>query len=72
VRAQVAASVDAVVFVARARDGRRRVDAIAEVDGAHRDGARTLFVHRHDTLVPIARATRPARRHGEHGCDPTC
>jgi pilus assembly protein CpaF len=72
VRAQVAASVDAIVFVARARDGRRRVDAIAEVDGAHRDGARALFVHRHDTLVPIARATRPARRPGEHGCDPTC
>ena len=33
VRAQVASSIDAVVFVARGRGGVRRVEAIAEVDG---------------------------------------
>jgi pilus assembly protein CpaF len=63
VRAQVAASIDAVVFVARGRDGARRVEAIAEVDGRHRNGARPLFVRRDDRLVPIARVTRPPRRH---------
>jgi pilus assembly protein CpaF len=63
VRAQVASSIDAVVFVARGRDGRRRVEAIAEVDGRHRDGARHLFVRRADRLVPIARVTRAPRRH---------
>ncbi len=64
VRAQVASSIDAVVFVARGRDGKRRVEAIAEVDGRHRDGARQLFVRRDDRLVPIARVTpraSPAR-----------
>jgi pilus assembly protein CpaF len=82
VRAQVAASIDAVVFVARGHGGGRRVEAIAEVDGRHRDGARLLFVRRDRNLVPIARITRPARRHdaarvldaqlSAESCDPTC
>ena len=63
VRTQVAASIDAVVFVARGRGGERRVEAIAEVDGRHRDGARPLFVRRAGRLVPIARVTRAPRRH---------
>jgi pilus assembly protein CpaF len=63
VRAQVASSIDAVVFVARGRGGERRVEAIAEVDGRHRDGARHLFVRRGARLVPIAPVTRPPRRH---------
>jgi pilus assembly protein CpaF len=77
VRAQVASSIDAVVFVARGRDGERRVEAIAEVDAARREGARPLFVRRGDRLVPIGRITRPARRHDaahvlEPELDPTC
>jgi pilus assembly protein CpaF len=71
VRAQVASSIDAVVFVARGREGLRRVEAIAEVDAAHRGGARLLFVRRGPTLVPIARVARPPRRH-EPRCDPPC
>jgi len=63
VRAQVASSVDAVVFVARGRSGERQVDAVAEVDRRHRDGARPLFTRRGATLVPVAPVTRPARRH---------
>jgi pilus assembly protein CpaF len=63
VRSQVASSIDAVVFVARGRGGDRRVEAIAEVDGRHRDGARPLFVRRDGRLVPVAGVTRPARRH---------
>ena len=43
--------------------GDRRVEAIAEVDGRHRDGVRQLFVRRDDRLVPIARVTRAPRRH---------
>ena len=82
VRAQVAASIDAVVFVARGPGGERRVEAIAEVDGRHRDGARPLFVRRDRRLVPVARVTRPARRHdaarvldaepSAERCDPQC
>ena len=73
VRSQVASSIDAVVFVARGRSGERRVEAIAEVDGAHRDGARSLFVRRDARLVPVARVTRAPRRISEsEGCDPAC
>jgi pilus assembly protein CpaF len=64
VRAQVASSVDAVVFVARGSRGDRRVEAIAEVDARCGDGARPLFARRAGQLVPVARVTRPARRHG--------
>jgi pilus assembly protein CpaF len=63
VRAQVASSIDAVVFVARGVHGDRRVEAIAEVDGRHQNGARQLFARRDDRLVPIARVTRAPRRH---------
>ena len=41
VRAQIAAAVDAIVHVARGRDGRREIVAVAEVDaGRGIDGAR--------------------------------
>jgi pilus assembly protein CpaF len=63
VRAQVAASVDAVVFVARGGAGDRRIDAIAEVDHRHPGGARALFLRRSGRLVPVSRVERPARRH---------
>jgi pilus assembly protein CpaF len=63
VRAQVASSIDAVVFVARGRAGDRRVEAIAEVDGSDRDGARSLFVRRGGRLVPVSGVTRAPRRH---------
>jgi pilus assembly protein CpaF len=82
VRAQVAASIDAVVFVARGPGGQRRVEAIAEVDRRHPDGARPLFVRRDRHLVPVARVTRRARRHdaaraldtepAAERCDPQC
>jgi pilus assembly protein CpaF len=64
VRAQVASSIDAVVFVARGQGGDRRVEAVSEVDGTQRGGARPLFVRRHHELVPVARVTRPLRRLG--------
>jgi pilus assembly protein CpaF len=63
VRAQMASSLDAVVFVARGSGGDRRVEAIAEVGATAGEGARTLFVRRGDRLVPVGRVTRPARRH---------
>ena len=62
VRAQMASSLDAVVFVARGSGGERCVQAIAEIDACHPDGARALFVRRDDRLVPVARVNRPARR----------
>jgi pilus assembly protein CpaF len=62
VRAQVASSIDAIVFVARSGRGDRRVEAIAEVDGTHPGGARPLFVRRGGLLVAVARVTRPPRR----------
>jgi pilus assembly protein CpaF len=62
VRAQMASSLDAVVFVARGSGGERLVQAIAEVDPSHPDGARALFVRRGDRLVPIAPVNRPVRR----------
>jgi Flp pilus assembly CpaF family ATPase len=63
VRAQVASSIDAIVFTARGRGGERRVEAIAEVDAGHRDGARLLFARHDARLVPVATVTRRARRH---------
>jgi pilus assembly protein CpaF len=80
VRAQVASSIDAVVFTARGEAGERRVEAVAEVDARHRDGARPLFVRRGARLVPVATVTRRARRHAVatapessfEGDDPTC
>lgn len=67
VRTQVASSIDAVVFVARGRNGERRVEAIAEVDPRHRNGARPLFARRDGRLVAVAGVSRPARRHGVAG-----
>jgi pilus assembly protein CpaF len=63
VRAQVASSLDAVLFVARGGGGDRRVEAIAEVSTTGGNGTRGLFVRRGDRLVPVGRVTRPARRH---------
>ncbi len=62
VRAQVSASVDAVVFVARRAGGARRVERIAEVDGRGVGGVRVLFERRADELVAVDRPLRPARR----------
>jgi pilus assembly protein CpaF len=62
VRAQMVASIDAVVFVARRRGGVRRVESIAEVDGRVPSGVRALFERRGERLVPVARPRRPARR----------
>jgi pilus assembly protein CpaF len=62
VRAQMASSIDAVVFVARGQGGSRRVESIAEVDGRAGTGVRTLFERRDEVLVRVARPTRPARR----------
>jgi pilus assembly protein CpaF len=64
VRAQIASSVDAVVFVARGSRGDRMVQGIAEVDAQCGDGTRPLFARRAGRLVPVAGVTRPARRHG--------
>jgi pilus assembly protein CpaF len=62
VRAQVTASVDAVVFVARRAGGQRRVEGIAEVDGRAAGGVRALFERQGGELVCAARPARPARR----------
>jgi pilus assembly protein CpaF len=61
VRAQVGASVDAVVHVARLRDGTRRVEAIAEVD-AGTGTASTLMARQGEAFVPSGAPSRPARR----------
>jgi pilus assembly protein CpaF len=71
-RTQLAASIDAVVHVARRRDGVRRVEAIAEVaeladdpdtGGRHRRVV-PLFAFTDGALTPVARPARPARRPG--------
>ena len=62
VRAQVSASVDAVVFVARRAGGERRVEGIAEVDGRGVSGVRMLFERQGDRVVSVGRPSRPARR----------
>jgi pilus assembly protein CpaF len=61
VRAQIAASVDAVVFVARRAGGVRRIEAIAEVGES---GANVRLLHQWDgtSLVPVAAPRRPGRR----------
>ncbi|MFI5046811.1 MAG: CpaF family protein [Acidimicrobiia bacterium] len=66
VRAQITASVDAVVFVARRADGVRRIEAIAEVvDGERSDAGPTVmpcFEWRGGSLVPLGvHPTRGAR-----------
>jgi pilus assembly protein CpaF len=71
IRAQVATALDAVVHVARLRDGTRRVQTIGEivVDG---DVLRVhvLFERRAEHLVPVGRPTRPARRPDAPPVDP--
>lgn len=70
IREQVVASVDAVVQVARAEDGARRVVTIAEVrDDPAGFGVRPLFVRRGDALVPVRAPIRVARRSGVEPCD---
>ena len=70
IRSQVAASVDAVVYVARRAGGTRRVEAIAEVvdgDEPHdhrRDRVRALFALGSSGLGTVAPARRPSRRPG--------
>jgi pilus assembly protein CpaF len=70
VRAQLAAAVDAVVFVARDSGGARRVEAIAEVErfaGEHPTRVRALFQRDGGVLVERAAPSRPLRR---GGCQP--
>lgn len=67
VRHQIAAAIDAIVFVARSADGARRVEAVAEL-GADlsrpSSRVRALFERRGGVLEPVARPLRPARRAG--------
>jgi pilus assembly protein CpaF len=72
IRAQVAASVDAVVFVARGHRGDRRVERIAEVDATHQGGARPLFDRRSGQLVAVDRVVRAPRRHDVAPEEPPC
>ncbi len=71
IRAQVATALDAVVHVARLRDGTRRVQTIGEI-AADRDGLRVhvLFERRAEHLLPVSRPTRPARRPDAPPVDP--
>jgi pilus assembly protein CpaF len=63
VRTQVAAALDAVVFVARRPGGVRRVEEIAElVPGEDGPSVRPLFLWRESRLQPAATATRDPRR----------
>jgi pilus assembly protein CpaF len=67
VRHQIAAALDAVVFVARGSDGARRVEAVAELGGdlsRPASRARALFERRGGALVAVDRPSRPARRPG--------
>jgi pilus assembly protein CpaF len=61
-RAHVAACVDAVIQVTRSTDGRRRIEAVAEVE---RRGAGVHHLHPGDGLRP----RRPARRAGAPALD---
>lgn len=73
VRHQIAAALDAVVFVARGADGARRVESVSEL-GSDLDldhdldrrvsRVRVLFERRDGALVAVAHPTRPARRTG--------
>jgi len=63
VRSQIAAAIDVVVHVARRAGGVRRIEAIAELEGAA-DGpaVRPLFAWGGTTLEPVDAPARPARR----------
>jgi pilus assembly protein CpaF len=71
VRSQVTTAIDAVVHVARLRDGSRRVEAIGEVASTG-DGppVRALFERRGDELVAVGAPTRVARRADASAPDP--
>jgi pilus assembly protein CpaF len=63
VRAQMASAVDAVVHVARRRDGRRSIEAIGEVVVRdERPTVELLYARRGDDVVALQAPTRPARR----------
>jgi Flp pilus assembly CpaF family ATPase len=66
VRAHIAAAVDAVVFVARGPDGRRRIEEVAEVAtmASRRLEVTPLFVAAAEDLVPAQPPRRAARRRG--------
>ena len=63
VRAQIAAAIDAVVFVSRREGGERRVECVAEVASAKRGGltARTLLERAGGALVLVDPPRRPVR-----------
>ncbi len=63
VRAQLAAALDGVIFVARRADGARRVEQVAELVGAP-DGpaVRSLYSWRDNRLTPTSTPTRAPRR----------
>ena len=63
VRAQIAAAIDAVVFVSRREGGERRVECVAEVASAKRGGltARTLLERAGGALVRVDPPRRPVR-----------
>src|SRR5262249_22087760 len=63
VRAQIAAALDALVFVARRARGVRRVEHIVELSvTAGEPSVRSLYARREHGLVPIAPPDRPPRR----------
>ena len=62
VRAQVASAIDAIVYVARAADGARRVVTIGEVTPGDRPVVRPLFSLAGDALVAVDVPQRPPRR----------
>jgi pilus assembly protein CpaF len=65
VRAHIAGAIDAVVFVARAANGERRVEQIAELDVAHRRASvRPLFARTGGALMRVEPPRRNARRAG--------
>ena len=64
IREQLYSSVDAVIQVSRGPNGSREVLAIAEVpEPGGGDEVRLLFVRPRGELVPVATATRSARKH---------
>jgi pilus assembly protein CpaF len=66
VRAHITAAIDAVVFVGRSGDGRRRIDHVVEVAAAstRRFAVIPLLVRDGDSLVRREPPQRPARRSG--------
>jgi pilus assembly protein CpaF len=70
VRAQVAASLDAVVFVARRAGGVRRVEAISEVAETPDELARSLFTWQSGGLRSVGAPRRVARRPDAVPADP--